>query len=81
MSCFHFQNFRCIYFHPDGTCLYSGVKDFLKVYGWEPTQCYDSVPISWGEVADMSIAQNQLVNIFLILIKFSLQYEGCPRSS
>lgn len=50
-----------MYFHPDGSCLYSGIKDFLKVYGWEPTQCFDSVPITWGDVADMSIAKNQLV--------------------
>ena len=42
--------------------MYSGVKDFLKVYGWEPTVCHDSVSITWGDVADMSIANNQLVS-------------------
>lgn len=78
---------RSIYFHPDGTCLYSGVKDFLKVYGWEPTQCYDSVPIAWGEVADMSIAQNQLigasflktnVSTFVIDLKRIQPHGGVP---
>ena len=60
---FYLVYFRCVYFDPDGSCLYSGVKDFLKVYGWEPAQCFDSVPITWGEVVDMSTtAQNQLVS-------------------
>ncbi|WAR12759.1 KTNB1-like protein [Mya arenaria] len=52
---------RCIKFDPEGACLYTGVKDFLKVYGWEPTQCYDSVPIAWGEVADIGITSSQLI--------------------
>ncbi|XP_053402065.1 katanin p80 WD40 repeat-containing subunit B1-like isoform X2 [Mercenaria mercenaria] len=78
---------RCLYFHPDGTCVYSGVKDFLKVYGWEPTQCYDSVPITWGEVADMSLAQNQLigasfsktnVSTFVIDLKRIQPHGGVP---
>ena len=76
-----FFHFRCVYFDPDGSCLYSGVKDFLKVYGWEPAQCFDSVPITWGEVIDMSTtAQNQLVG--LIVYNFAgtwqnLQNELC----
>ena len=53
---------RCIQFDSEGTCVYTGVKDFLKVYGWEPCVCYDSVPIAWGEVADMGVAANQLVS-------------------
>ncbi|XP_052233545.1 katanin p80 WD40 repeat-containing subunit B1-like isoform X1 [Dreissena polymorpha] len=52
---------RSICFDSEGACLYSGVRDYLKVYGWEPTHCFDSVPIAWGEVADMSIAKNQLI--------------------
>ena len=54
--------YRSIFFHPDGTCLYSGISDMLKVYGWEPSRCYDTIPMSWGGVADISIAHNQLVN-------------------
>ena len=53
---------RCVYFNPDGSCLYSGVKDFLKVYSWEQALCCDSVPLAWGDVADITSAQSQLVS-------------------
>ena len=43
-------------------CLYSGSKDVLKVYGWEPIECYDTVPVAWGDVCDMSISNTQLVS-------------------
>ncbi|KAK7500270.1 hypothetical protein BaRGS_00008493 [Batillaria attramentaria] len=52
---------RSIAFHPDGVCLYSGCKDTLKVYGWEPIRCYDTVSVAWGDVCDMSIANTQLL--------------------
>ncbi|KAL5022150.1 hypothetical protein ScPMuIL_001305 [Solemya velum] len=52
---------RSIYFHSDGTCLFSGGNNILKVYSWEPSQCYDTVPLAWGEVSDIAIAQNQLI--------------------
>ena len=52
---------RCILFHPDGMCLYSGSKDMIKVYHWEPLELYDTVPVPWGEVCDMSISNTQLV--------------------
>ncbi|XP_041375540.1 katanin p80 WD40 repeat-containing subunit B1-like isoform X2 [Gigantopelta aegis] len=52
---------RTIKFHPDGMCLYSGSRDMLKVYSWEPIMCLDSVPVNWGEVSDMAIAENQLI--------------------
>lgn len=58
-------------FHPDGLCLFSGGKDLLKVYGWEPSECHDSIPISWGDVADITLTQNQLV-CFIILSEFHL---------
>ncbi|CAH0557594.1 unnamed protein product [Brassicogethes aeneus] len=48
-------------FNPDGECLFTGVKDFLKVVGWEPSRLYDTVPVKWGTVGDISTAQNQLV--------------------
>ena len=34
----------------------------LKVYSWEPSKCYDSIPVNWGEVADIAIGHNQLVS-------------------
>ncbi|XP_062501296.1 katanin p80 WD40 repeat-containing subunit B1-like [Corticium candelabrum] len=52
---------RCIKFHPDGGCLFSAGQDSLRVHGWEPSESFDMVPISWGKVADMSIVNNQLV--------------------
>ncbi|XP_063439262.1 katanin p80 WD40 repeat-containing subunit B1-like isoform X2 [Mytilus trossulus] len=52
---------RSMAFHPDGSCLFSGGKDLLKVYGWEPSECHDSIPISWGDVADITLTQNQLI--------------------
>ena len=52
---------RTMSFHPDGLCLFSGGKDLLKVYGWEPSECMDSVPISWGDVSDITLTQNQLI--------------------
>ncbi|XP_021342965.1 katanin p80 WD40 repeat-containing subunit B1-like isoform X2 [Mizuhopecten yessoensis] len=52
---------RRIFFHPEGQCMFSGGRDVMKVYGWEPAKCYDSIPMSWGEVADIGLAQNQLI--------------------
>jgi katanin p80 WD40 repeat-containing subunit B1 len=56
---------QCIKFHPDGSPLFSGGQDSLRVYGWEPTCCFDAVAISWGRVVDMSIVNNQLVTASL----------------
>ena len=53
---------RCVLFHPDGGCLYSGASDSLRVYGWEPDCCFDVVPVGWGRVADMAICNNKLVS-------------------
>ncbi|XP_060517418.1 katanin p80 WD40 repeat-containing subunit B1 [Cylas formicarius] len=52
---------RCLYFNPDGECLFTGVRDYLKIIGWEPSRLHDSIPVSWGRVCDISTAQNQLV--------------------
>ncbi|XP_066253983.1 katanin p80 WD40 repeat-containing subunit B1 [Euwallacea similis] len=52
---------RSLCFNPDGECLFTGVRDYLKIVGWEPSRLYDSVPVSWGRVCDISFAQNQLV--------------------
>ena len=50
-----------MFFHPEEKILYSGGEDNLRVYGWEPTQCFDAVSMGWGRVADIAIAQNQLI--------------------
>lgn len=50
-------------FHPDGACIFGGSNDLVKVYGWEPSKCFDSVNMGWGKVVDMAIAQTQLVRI------------------
>jgi len=52
---------RSVVFHPDGACVFGGSTDLLKVYGWEPSRCLDSVNMGWGKVADMAMAQTQLI--------------------
>ncbi|XP_018326906.1 katanin p80 WD40 repeat-containing subunit B1 [Agrilus planipennis] len=52
---------RCLWFNPDGDCLFAGVRDYLKVVGWEPERLFDSVPVNWGRIFDISTAQHQLV--------------------
>lgn len=52
---------RCIYFHPEGECLFSGTLDTLKVIGWEPVKTVDTLPIGWGRVDDIAIASQQLI--------------------
>jgi len=52
---------RCIYFHPEGDCLFSGTLDTMKVLGWEPVKALDTVPIGWGKINDIAIASNQLI--------------------
>lgn len=78
---------RNILFHPEGTCLFSGTKDLLKVYSWEPSKCYDSIPVNWGEVADIAIGQNQLigtsfsqtnVSTFVVDLKRVQPFGGIP---
>eukprot|EP00117_Sycon_ciliatum_P002834 scpid53937/ scgid7888/ Katanin p80 WD40-containing subunit B1; p80 katanin len=53
---------RCISYHPDGLCLFAGYKDLLRVYGWEPPTCRDSLAMPWGGVADMAASSNQLIS-------------------
>lgn len=52
---------RSVCFHPDGLCLYASCADALKVYGWEPSRCYDSLTTGWGRGADITMAKNQLI--------------------
>lgn len=58
---------RSVVFHPDGACVFGGSTDLLKVYGWEPSRCLDSVNMGWGKVADMAMAQTQLVRFQTLL--------------
>lgn len=64
---------RTLHFNPDGECLFTGVRDFLKVVGWEPSRLYDSVPVNWGRVCDIASSQNQLVSVlfcfYFIILK------------
>ncbi|XP_047127255.1 katanin p80 WD40 repeat-containing subunit B1 isoform X2 [Hydra vulgaris] len=52
---------RTICFHPDGSCLFSGGLDSLRVYAWEPSCCYDAQTLGWGKVAGMAFSTNQLI--------------------
>jgi len=52
---------RCIYFHPEGDCLFTGTGDSLRVCGWEPVRTHDTLNLAWGKVADIATASNQLI--------------------
>ena len=52
---------RCILFHPEGDCLFSGSMDMLRLVGWEPINTLDGLPIGWGKVSDIAVASNQLI--------------------
>lgn len=52
---------RSIHFHPDGSCMYSANGFSLKVYSWEPFVCHEVVPVSWNDIADMAVANSQLI--------------------
>lgn len=53
--------FRSTLFSQDGSCLYSGATDSLRVFGWEPDRCFDAVPVGWGRVSDLALCGQQLV--------------------
>lgn len=55
--------FRSILFSSDGGCLFCGGRDALRIYGWEPERCFDTVPVAWGKVSDLSICNNQLIGV------------------
>jgi hypothetical protein len=57
--------FRCITFHPEGNCLFSGSHDSLKVHGWEPPKVHDMLVMGWGKIRDIAISSSQLVNKLL----------------
>ena len=45
----------------------------LKVYGWEPASCFDTLPMGWGKIADIAIAQNQLVRLWIKYIRIDIK--------
>ncbi|XP_066439351.1 katanin p80 WD40 repeat-containing subunit B1 isoform X2 [Eleutherodactylus coqui] len=55
--------FRSILFSSDGGCLFCGGRDALRVYGWEPERCFDTVPVAWGKVSDLCVCNNQLLGV------------------
>ena len=72
---------RCIEFHPDGNYLFSGTQDMLHVFGWEPVRCYDTFAMGWGKVADMAVANTQLIgaaysqtNVSVHVVDLSVSY-------
>uniref|UniRef100_A0A3P8X168 Katanin p80 WD40 repeat-containing subunit B1 n=1 Tax=Cynoglossus semilaevis TaxID=244447 RepID=A0A3P8X168_CYNSE len=44
-------------------CLYSGSKDSLRVFGWEPDRCFDVVNVGWGRVSDLAVCNQQLIGV------------------
>ncbi|CAB0032846.1 unnamed protein product [Trichogramma brassicae] len=52
---------RSIFFSHGGECLFAGCQDVMKVYGWEPARTFDTIPVGWGKIQDIAIAQNQLI--------------------
>ncbi|TSM20265.1 Katanin p80 WD40 repeat-containing subunit B1 [Bagarius yarrelli] len=54
---------RCLLFSLDGSCLYSGSDNTLRVYGWEPDCCFDIVPVGWSKVKDFAICSSQMIGV------------------
>uniref|UniRef100_A0A8C1CP45 Katanin p80 WD40 repeat-containing subunit B1 n=1 Tax=Cyprinus carpio carpio TaxID=630221 RepID=A0A8C1CP45_CYPCA len=52
-----------ILFNPDGSCLYSGSENTLRVFGWEPDRCFDVLHVGWGKVSDLAISNNQMIAV------------------
>ncbi|CAG2161528.1 unnamed protein product [Oppiella nova] len=52
---------RQIIFHSDGKAIFSGARDVLKVYGWEPARTFDTLIMGWGKISDFSVCDSQLI--------------------
>uniref|UniRef100_A0A8D3E2X3 Katanin p80 WD40 repeat-containing subunit B1 n=1 Tax=Scophthalmus maximus TaxID=52904 RepID=A0A8D3E2X3_SCOMX len=59
----HVYSVLCAFFSPDGGCLFSGATDTLRVFGWEPDRCFDTVPVGWGKVSDLAVCNQQLIGV------------------
>ncbi|XP_050306763.1 katanin p80 WD40 repeat-containing subunit B1 [Anthonomus grandis grandis] len=77
---------HAIHFNPEGDCLFGAVQGYLKILGWEPSRCFDTVHVPWGRLCDISTAQNQLigasikltnVQVYIVDLKKCLPM-GCP---
>jgi len=55
------QPVRAIHYHPDGRELLVATQDGVKVWSVEPPRHYDTVPVPWQKVADMSIYEHRLI--------------------
>jgi len=66
-----FNGCRTMTFHPDAVCLYCGGENQLKVYGWEPARCFDTLTTGWGRVSDIAVAQKQLVCVSSSVVYFN----------
>ena len=51
-----------VLFDVDGLRLFAGCHNVLKVFTWPTNTCVESLPINWGDVADMALTQNFLVS-------------------
>uniref|UniRef100_A0AAY5ECM9 Katanin p80 WD40 repeat-containing subunit B1 n=1 Tax=Electrophorus electricus TaxID=8005 RepID=A0AAY5ECM9_ELEEL len=71
--------FGAPFFFPDGSCLYSGSEDTLRVYGWEPDRCFDAVHVAWGKVADLAICNNQMIGVSYSQMNVSLHVVDLSR--
>ena len=63
---------RKISFHPEGGAIFAGMKDVMKVYGWEPARLFDTLIMGWGKVNDMAVSANQLIGGTYALTKISV---------
>ncbi|XP_047739783.1 katanin p80 WD40 repeat-containing subunit B1 isoform X2 [Hyalella azteca] len=52
---------RAVCFDPSGEHLYAGCPDVLRLYGWEPARTIDTLAMGWGKVADLAVANTQLI--------------------
>jgi katanin p80 WD40 repeat-containing subunit B1 len=52
---------KSLSFSPDGECLFSASNDCLRVWGWEPIRCFESLDVSWNDISDMQVSSDQLV--------------------
>ncbi|XP_077418896.1 katanin p80 WD40 repeat-containing subunit B1 isoform X3 [Vanacampus margaritifer] len=54
---------RCVTFSADGSCLFSGHADVLRVCAWEPERWLDAVTVGWGPLADLALCNQQLMGV------------------
>ncbi|ORX89179.1 WD40 repeat-like protein [Basidiobolus meristosporus CBS 931.73] len=56
-----------IQFGPDGSSLVGVGQNVMKMYGWEPAQCYSRITPPWTNLADFSITKaNQFIGANIV---------------